>query len=245
MRQVNYLESIMKKRIIPALLLALATVVAQADDARSLEQQSADLERLSAAQPTRAEQGVAADFAVLAGSTENASKLVSALRTGSDVDLVWTDAEGRTVTTTVDPATGSMGLGNVFISLALAQESLQQAGIANPTPEQLDAALNGGSVVVEGKTIALQGVLVQRAAGAGWGQIAQSLGVRLGAVVSAIRSENGRLRAAARGEARRELAARAEKGERGGKSDRAGAPGRPERPNADRPARPDRPERGR
>lgn len=236
----------MKNFLVPFLALGLALVAgpARADDAITLDRQAADMERLSAADPARAQQGVAADFAALAGSADNAGKLVAGLRSGTDVDLVWTNSDGQSVTTTIDPATGAMGLGNVFISLALAQESLQQSGIASPTPEQLAVALNGGTILVDGKTITLQGVLAQRAGGAGWGRIAQSLGVRLGAVVSAIRSENGRLRAAeatrrdaAKAEAKRELAARADKGERSGRPERA------DRPQVDRPNRPDRPDR--
>ena len=39
-----------------------------------------------------------------------------------------------------------MGYGNVNIALRLAQASLAEHGIRNPTPEQLKAALNGGTV---------------------------------------------------------------------------------------------------
>lgn len=232
-----------------AALLGLSGPVALADDAKSLETERLEMQRLASSGPTRAEKNVASDFSGLAGSDDNAEKLVSALRTGSNADLVWKDADGKTVTTTIDPATGKMGLGNVFISLALARESLKQAGISNPTPVQLDAALNGGSVTVDGKAITLSGVLAQRAAGAGWGRIAQSLGVKLGRVVSAIRSENGRLRAAVdrpKSEAKRDAAARGGRDVTGAKQDRAGGAGRPERP--ERPGqgnRPERPERAR
>lgn len=233
------------KRWIPLLALALTPWLAQADDTNTLEQQAAEMERLSAGSPERAEQRVAKDFARLAGSADNAEVLVSALREGDDAVLVWTDAAGKPVSTEIDPQTGSMGLGNVFISLALAQESLRQAGIAKPTPEQLEAALNGGEVRVGDKTIVLGGVLAQRANGSGWGQIAQSLGVKLGPVVSAIRSENGRLRAdARRAEAKRAEGAAAKgagkdtgrrevvaaKAERPAKADRPERPGRPDQP---------------
>lgn len=57
------------------------------------------------------------------------------------------------------------------LSTSLARASLTKQGIANPTSAQLATAR--------------QGVLSQRAQGMGWGQIANSLGVRLGDVVSA------------------------------------------------------------
>ena len=238
------------ERTLSALALALASVGVSADEARTLDRQSSEMTRLATGSPKVAERNVADDFTTLAGSPENSTRLVSALRTGSNVDFTWQDKEGKTVTTTIDPATGKLGLGNVFISLALAQESLKQAGIAKPTPDQLNAALNGGTVVVDGKAIELTGVLAQRAAGAGWGRIAQSLGVKLGSVISAIKSENGRLKAAEA--SRRESVAKAgghrdgnagEKRERAAKAERAGGPDRPERPA--KPEHPARPERAR
>ena len=59
------------------------------------------------------------------------------------------------------------------LSTSLARASLTKQGITNPTSAQLATAR--------------QGVLSQRAQGMGWGQIANSLGVRLGDVVSAAR----------------------------------------------------------
>lgn len=236
-------------RILPILLVCLAPLGVAADEARALDAQSAEMRRLASANPAVAEGNVAGDFSTLAGSDENARRLVAALRTGNNVDFTWQDKDGKIITTTIDPATGRMGLGNVFISLALARESLKQAGVVDPTPDQLNAALSGGTVIVGGRAIELTGVLAQRSAGAGWGRIAQSLGVKLGAVVSAIKSENGRLRAAeasrrhtlARAGGRREISGRADPAERGGKPERAGGPDRPDRP--ERPAKPERPGR--
>jgi hypothetical protein len=91
--------------------------------------------------------------------------------------------------TTFTPPTGRMGWGNVFIALALAQDSLTRAGILKPTAEQLQAALLGGDVkLADGTTVTLKGVLQMRADGMGWGQIAQASGTKLGPVVSAIKS---------------------------------------------------------
>ena len=146
---------------------------------------------------------IASDFTNLAGSTDNSLALVNALRNGTAVTLTQAttttgtgtgsgtgSGTGTTTTTatTFTPPTGKMGWGNVFISLALAQQSLAQLGVTQPTAAQLQAALMGGDVTVNGKTTTLQGVLTMRASGMGWGQIAQSLGTKLGPVVSSIKS---------------------------------------------------------
>ena len=137
---------------------------------------------------------IASDFTALAGSRDNALALVRALRSGTQVTLTstttgTTGTTGTTSSTSFTPPTGRMGWGNVFISLALAQSSLAQLGITKPTAAQLQAALMGGSVTgADGTTTALKGVLTMRADGMGWGQIAHSLGTKLGPVVSAIKS---------------------------------------------------------
>lgn len=135
---------------------------------------------------------------LVGGSEANAKTLVNGLRDGTDFKIG---------STSFDPPTGKMGYGNVNIALALAQESLPE----NPTPEQLKAALIG--------TSAKPGILAQRADGQGWGQIAQSMGIKLGEVM---RSPKASERVAARPE-------------------RAARPDKPERPG--RPAKPERPER--
>jgi hypothetical protein len=137
----------------------------------------------------------------LAGSSANAKALVTGLRGGTDIKLVYAGTP-----LTIDPPTGSMGNGNVNIALALTEASLKDT--AQPTARQFQAALDG--------------VLQRRADGAGWGEIAQALGFKLGEVV---RSER------AQPEAR---AARAD----------SSRPDRPERAaRAERPERPARPER--
>src|SRR6266581_7177584 len=100
-------------------------------------------------------------YKTLAGSDANAKSLVTGLHDGKEVTLT----DGKT-TTTFTPPTGKMGGGNVNIALALADESLKQKGITNPTPDQLKTALSG--------------ILQQRADGKGWGQIANGMGVKLG-----------------------------------------------------------------
>ncbi len=151
------------------------------------------------AAPAQSESQLVAKWKTLVGGSEaNANTLVSGLRDGTDF---------RIGSTRFDPPTGKMGYGNLNIALALAQESLPE----NPTPEQLKAALIG--------TSAKPGVLALRADGQGWGQIAQSMGFKLGEVM---RSPKASERVAARPE-------------------RAARPDKPDRP--ERPAKPERPER--
>src|SRR5688572_15572094 len=111
-----------------------------------------------------------------AGSDENARELVTGLRTDSQMDL---SKGGKT--TKFTPATGKMGWGNVDNALALAKASLAEQGIHKPTPDQIKAALNGGTITTKsGHTVKLDGVLKLRASGMGWGQIAHKMGFKLG-----------------------------------------------------------------
>lgn len=119
-------------------------------------------------------------FGAFAGSRENTEALALALRRGSEVTLVGADGK----TTRFTPATGHMGHGNVTKSMALAQRQLAAAGIGNPTPEQVKAALNGGTVTVgsgaDARTVEMQGILKLRSQGMGWGRIAHTVGVKPG-----------------------------------------------------------------
>lgn len=113
-----------------------------------------------------------------AGSDRNARELVEGLRNDSQVDL---SKGGKT--TSFKPATDKMGYGNVDLALGLAQASLAEHGIHKPTPEQIKAALNGGTVTTKsGQRVTLPGVLKLRASGMGWGQVAHKLGVKVGDV---------------------------------------------------------------
>lgn len=149
---------------------------------------------------------IASNFGNLAGSDKNALTLVNALRNGTNATLTYTTpattpgGTPTTTTTTYDPPTGKMGWGNVKISLALAQDALARAGITNPTAEQLQAALNGGTVTVtnaDGTTTAttLKGVLQMRADGMGWGEIAKAGGTKVGPVVSQLKMANTKVAA--------------------------------------------------
>jgi hypothetical protein len=82
-----------------------------------------------------------------------------------------------------------LGQGEANISLALAKTELGKLGITHPTQAQLEAAQYGGTVTTRnGRRVELVGVQTQRQSGMGWGQIAHSMGVKLGAVVSAAKS---------------------------------------------------------
>ena len=74
---------------------------------------------------------------------------------------------------------GNLGLGNVDIALAFAQAQLVEAGVMSPTPNDVQAALMGGSVTGQNNSMNLPGILTLRASGMGWGQIANQLGYKL------------------------------------------------------------------
>jgi hypothetical protein len=136
---------------------------------------------------------ISSDFSAFAGSTANSTNLATGLRTGGPITLTSTDAKGVITETTFSPATGRMGNGNVFISLALAKQNLANLGITQPTSEQIQAALNGGTVNVPGPNgqttpTQLTGVLALRAQGMGWGKIAQTYGYKLGPVISGMKA---------------------------------------------------------
>jgi hypothetical protein len=200
------------RTLVAAAVVAFAPLASQAQTTAT----SSDIDKQTQLLNTTAENKgqtqvatkIASSFTNLAGSQENSLKLVQALRSGSSVTLTTTatgtgtgtgtgpgTGTGTTTSTTFAPPTGKMGWGNVFNSLALAQDSLAKLGITNPTNAQLQAALTGGDVTVDGKTTTLKGVLTMRADGMGWGQIAQANGTKLGPVVCSIRSTQNKVAA--------------------------------------------------
>jgi hypothetical protein len=154
-------------------------------------------------------------YSDFAGSVDKAKALVSGLREKSDIVL--------SPTVTIQPPTEKMGFGNIDIALALAQASLNEQNIFNPTPEQLQAALLGGSVTrPDGAQATLPGVLDMRAGGMGWGEIAHALGFKLGELMRSERAQRVAF----------------------GRPEQAGRPDKPERPvKPERPERPSKPER--
>lgn len=182
---------------------------------------------------------LASTYTTFAGSDANADALVDGLRNGTSITLetttTTTNPDGTTSTATTpstfQPATGKLGYGNVNIVLALAQNQLAAMGITDPTADEIEAALNGGTVTLaDGSTQTLEGVLALRAQGEGWGQIAHTLGFKLGDVVSASKTDHSQA------------------GAMHAQHDHAVAStGRPDRPvhpvHPDRPQRPDVPQR--
>jgi hypothetical protein len=164
---------------------------------------------------------LAARYTTFAGSDANALALVTGLRDDTTIQLAPT-ADGQTPAT-FDPASGKLGLGNINIALSLAKKELADAGVSNPSPAQIQAALNGGTA--DGKTY--PGILVLRSQGMGWGEIANSLGFKLGEVVAASHTDRSR--------------AGMERPDKAEKADRPEHPDRPER--AARAERIDRPQR--
>ena len=77
-----------------------------------------------------------------------------------------------------------MGYGNVRIALSLAEAQLASQGISNPTATELQGALMGSTTIGPAGTTTTEGVLQMRASGMGWGQIANTMGYKLGPIMS-------------------------------------------------------------
>ncbi len=199
----------MKRKILMRALLGAGTIALLIVGPTSFAADTSEgTAKSSGASATEANQLIS-EFSTFAGSTANATALVTGLRTGSSITLT----SGGTSTTFTAP-TRPMGYGNVDIALALAQASLSKLGVTSPTPQQLQAALTGGTV----NGTALTGILTLRSEGKGWGEIAKSLGLNLGQVVSSTKIQQ------------------AESEERAERQQRPERPQKPERPM--RPARP-------
>lgn len=175
-----------------ALLTSATTALAAESSVITLTTQAEQMDSLTSTRGEAAVSGrISSEFSSFAGSTANSDALVTGLRNGTAITLTTTDAKGTSTATTFTPSTGKMGYGNVFISLALAKQQLASLGITQPTAQQLQAALAGGTITTSsGKTATLTGVLQMRSQGMGWGQIANSLGFKLGPVISGIKAAN-------------------------------------------------------
>lgn len=158
-------------------------------------------------------------YTPLAGSEANATKLVTGLRDGS-AQITLTSTSGTTTTTTTidNPLAGKkMGYGNINIVLALAEKQLSMTSSTD-----LNSVLTNPD----------NGILTLRASGMGWGQIANSLGFKLGDVMRAAAANN------APGAAKAERA-QTQRMAQGSRSES----GRPEIQRADRPEKIERPQR--
>lgn len=166
---------------------AAAGAVSAAESDTGLTTQAAQMNRYAASKGQTTVTGkTAADFSGYYGP-DNAQSIASGLRNGGEITL--TNPPGISPpSVNFTPPTGSMGNGNVYISMALAQQQLTAAGITQPTAQQIQAAMVGGPLVPGGQPVT--GVLQMRASGMGWGQVAHSLGVNLGHVISGMKSAN-------------------------------------------------------
>lgn len=146
---------------------------------------------------------ISSDFSSFLGADSKA--VVTGLRNGTPITLTSTvpnstTGVATTETTIINPPTGKMGHGNVFISLALAKQQLGAVGITEPTPQQLQSALTGGQITTTTGTTGtgtpttsthtLDGILTMRSQNMGWGQISQKLGYKLGPVISSMKHMN-------------------------------------------------------
>ncbi|HET6892968.1 MAG TPA: hypothetical protein VFH31_17820 [Pyrinomonadaceae bacterium] len=120
-------------------------------------------------------------YSAFAGSRSNAENLATGLRQGSEITLTQTTEDGATTSSAFTPPTKPMGHGNVDKALALSSQQLANAGVAQPTAEQIKTSMMGGTITNDaGQQVELQGVLQMRADGMGWGKIAHELGVKPG-----------------------------------------------------------------
>lgn len=166
-----------------ALALCSASVLSQTQQSSTTSRSTANTSGVK----------LATQYRDLAGSSANAKALVAGLRDAQPITLV-ASAGGVTPlapSVTFTPATQKLGYGSINIALSLAQADLAKQGISNPSPAQLAAALNGGAITSATGSVTFAGVLAQRQAGLGWGQIANAMGVRLGSVVSASKTDKG------------------------------------------------------
>jgi len=205
-------------KLLAAILTAgLATgvpVLVMADTASDLNSQVTTMNSATQNQgQTNVINKISGDFNSFLGS--NSKAVVTGLRNGTPITLTSTSTipsttpgglpTTTTTTTPITPPTGQMGFGNVYISLALAKQQLSTLGITQPTPQQLQAALTGGTITQTtgtGTTAAttttnLQGILTMRSQNMGWGQIAQKLGFKLGPVIAGMKNANQNLANAA------------------------------------------------
>lgn len=197
---MKYFQCPRPRNLIVAILLSAATALAVAAD--PVTTQGGVQQPSTSRDQTRVQTRFTKIFGEFAGSGENAQSLYSGLRNGTQITLSSpASTSGGTAGTSVvqfDPPTRPMGNGNVFISLALAKQQLANYGNTDPTPQQIQAALTGGTIVPADPTagpVVLKGILVQRADGMGWGRIAKASGMNLGKVVSGIKSNKAEITA--------------------------------------------------
>lgn len=186
------------EQIISAAVFGMAALANPAHaQSKGVAAEAASMDKIAATVGgARVRQRISADFSAFAGSDSNAHSLVTGLRSSQPITL--TSAVGAGITTgatnavTITPPTRPMGYGNIYLALSLAKQHLAAQGIANPTPQQLQLSLTGGTAMggTPPKARTVQGVLQLRSQGRSWGHIADSYGISLGSVVGGMKSAN-------------------------------------------------------
>lgn len=153
-----------------ALLLSLTIAFAYARDEGAAETSMSSITENALAGR------LAGEFAVLAGSRENAESLVSGLHTATLVRLaaVTTSIRASTFTASARP----MSYPDIRKALSLAQAQLLAKHLDSPTPEQIKAALVGGELPnAQGEATRVIGILPLHQRGMTWDQIARAIRV--------------------------------------------------------------------
>src|SRR5260221_14416367 len=134
------------QRVVRTLFLALLV----ASPAAWAEVPGGDFARLSS------------QYAGWAGGKANADALIGGLRSGAPVTLV-TASRGSAVSMAGFTPAAPMTYGEVRSALAAARQTLARFGIANPTAEEIQAALIGGDVTLRnGASRSVAGVIGPR-----------------------------------------------------------------------------------
>jgi len=121
---------------------------------------------------------IESSYTDFAGSSTNLESLTNGLRHGTAITLTDSGTTGNTSSMTFTPSTRPMGYGNITRVLDFASRDLVAAGISDPSAEQIQTALIGGTMVnTQGQTITMDGILQLRSQGMGWGQIAHQIGI--------------------------------------------------------------------
>jgi hypothetical protein len=121
---------------------------------------------------------VYARYGKLTGNAANMASLVTGLQNGSPVVLKRRLRKEENHSLVLNIPTKPMSDQDITNTLEIATESLNDAGIRNPTIEQLHAVLMGGAVIgPRGRLTNMQGILVLRSEGMEWDEVAYHLGI--------------------------------------------------------------------
>ncbi|HYD57471.1 MAG TPA: hypothetical protein VEB41_11235 [Burkholderiales bacterium] len=96
------------------------------------------------------------------GVNPTVQALLNGLTTGAPITLTGTSANGAPLSATFRAPGGPMSAFEASQALQFANQLLASQGIVNPTPQQIQAALLGGTVAGAGGPVAVRGVLEGR-----------------------------------------------------------------------------------